>query len=89
MTARVLTAAVLAAAVLVGCATSGPPKAAQQVVIDRLNASTDCAALQEEFDLAERNADAARARGRLDLAQAGTYYMSVADDRMREIGCYG
>lgn len=88
MTTRVTLSVVLTAAVLAGCAPSGPPEAVQQEVIDRLNASTDCAALQAEFDLAERNADAVRTRGRLDLAKAGTYYMSVADDRMREVGCY-
>lgn len=42
--------------------------------VDRINSETDCAALQGEFDTAERNRH--------------TDYMQVADRRMRSLGCY-
>ena len=52
--------------------------------IDSMAAAGDCADLQEEFDTAEANSEAQRARtgdGNADL-------MGYIDDRMREAGCY-
>ena len=63
-----------------------PPGRAE--VYERIAALTDCAALQREFDQAETNGRAARARGDLDLSRISTSYMEAADKRMREAGCY-
>jgi hypothetical protein len=49
-------------------------------------AETDCAALQESFDQASRNNDAAEP-GTAQHKQT-TGYMKAADDRMRAQGCY-
>lgn len=51
-------------------------------VIDRINSSTDCAALQAEFD----RADANRSLGSGELSIS---YMKAADARMKAVGCYG
>lgn len=44
-------------------------------VYQRIERTTDCAALQDEFDVADRNGNVS--------------YMEAADRRMRELGCYG
>lgn len=52
--------------------------------IDSLAAAGDCSGLQREFDIADENDDAQRARvgsGNADL-------MSYIDDKMRATGCY-
>ena len=74
---------VLAAGTLSACSAS-PEQTGSPAVFQRIASMTDCADLQSEFDTAERNGDAARARSRLDLAKASTSYMRSADDRMRE-----
>lgn len=51
-----------------------PKPETNKAVVERIEALTDCLALQAEFDTADRN-------GRTD-------YMEVADERMREVGCY-
>lgn len=59
-------------------------------VYQRIEALTDCAALQREFDLAETNHGREIAAGpsRLAFAQIATSYMQAADKRLRDIGCY-
>jgi hypothetical protein len=52
-------------------------------VYARIAKMTDCDALQEQFDLAERT----HQRGG-EWGPIGTAYMQAADDRMREVGCY-
>lgn len=44
---------------------------------------TDCAALQREFDQAEEN------RAISNDPSIQTAYMTAADNRMEEVGCYG
>ena len=50
-------------------------------VVSRIKAETNCSALQREFDIADANRAINGARS--------VAYMKLADDRMREIGCYG
>ncbi len=53
--------------------------------IDSLASASDCAGLQAEFDTADANDDAQRARtgdGNADL-------MSYINDKMSSAGCYG
>lgn len=52
-------------------------------VFARISSLTDCAALQDEFDVADGN----RRFGADNRAQLA--YMDAADERMRELGCYG
>lgn len=51
---------------------------------------TDCDELQAQFDQAAENhdRDSNRRPKRLDLMKMSSSYMDVADDRMRQIGCY-
>lgn len=52
-----------------------PPDNVSPAVISRIESSTNCAALQSEFDTADLN-------GNAEL-------MSFIDDHMRDVGCYG
>jgi hypothetical protein len=49
-------------------------------VVDRVGSSNDCVYLQEQFDIADQNQAINRERS--------LEYMHLADDRMKEIGCY-
>lgn len=74
---RILALALLGAALLAGCGNTAPapaPHPGNPAVYERIAASSDCAALQREFDTAEANAQSA--------------YMAAADARMRKVGCY-
>lgn len=56
-------------------------------VYERIESMTDCAALQETFD---RNMDdAERREPNTFLRDVVLSYAETADDRMREVGCYG
>lgn len=55
-------------------------------VYNEILAMTDCAALQEKFDIASAN-NAREAAGTKQF-QWTLGYMKVADDRMRAVGCY-
>lgn len=55
-------------------------------VYDRLDDLTDCAALQEQFDIAAANND--RAEPGTDMFDITLSYMLYADERMQEEGCY-
>jgi hypothetical protein len=57
-------------------------------VYRRIAKLTDCARLQDEFDTAETNHERDIARGRTDLAEIDTSYMTAADERMQQVGCY-
>lgn len=82
-------AAVIGLAIAGGCAAGDKPSsAANPIVFTRIAAMSDCGELQDEFDIADRNGEAARNRGRLDLARASTDYMKAAHNRMEEVGCY-
>jgi len=59
-------------------AVSNPDRPGNPAVYARIEAETDCAALQREFDTAE----AGPAR------EWKVPYMEGADARMREVGCY-
>jgi hypothetical protein len=52
-------------------------------VYARINAMTDCAELQREFDQADAN------RSLPTDDDIPIAYMKAADERMDEIGCYG
>jgi hypothetical protein len=99
MKAKVLIGGAIALSLLLACGAPAEqaPVAAEQGVdwenyhpsvrqrIDSMAASGDCAGLQDEFNTAETNSDAQRARtgdGNADL-------MRYIDDRMRGAGCYG
>jgi hypothetical protein len=71
-----ITLGLLLAIAVAGCGSSASeePRTGNPAVYDRINAETDCATLQGEFDIAERNHH--------------TDYMQAADDRMRQLGCY-
>lgn len=56
-------------------------------VYARIAALTDCQALQREFDVAMDNADRQHDAG--GTADASLAYSEAADERMREVGCYG
>lgn len=64
------------------------PPPGEPGVYTSIAAETDCAALQWQFDTAETNATAARARGNTELAWIATSYMAAADNRMRDLTCY-
>lgn len=55
-------------------------------VYERILASSDCGGLQEEFDTAAANNDAAEP-GTPQFRQT-LGYMTAADERMQELGCY-
>lgn len=55
-------------------------------VHNRIEAMTDCAALQREFDTAYDNAD--RQPAGSDLSRVSVSYGKTANRRMEEIGCY-
>ncbi len=79
----------LAAALVTGCGVEeSVPPSVQPAVVERIASTTDCAALQEEFDVAELHADRLRDAGALDEARRSTYYMRLAHERMGSIGCY-
>lgn len=64
-------------------ATARPGNAA---VYERIDALTDCDALQAEFDQADTNGQRQRAAGQSSAASIS--YMEAADARMRELDCY-
>lgn len=78
--------ALAAVALAAGCAGSERP--GHPDTYERIEALTDCAALQEAFDTAADNHDRDDARGRLDLMKIDSSYMDAADDRMGDVGCY-
>lgn len=75
----------LATVLLAGCGSTSPPGRAE--VYDRINALSDCAALQAEFNQADTNHTRDVARGS-DLAEVDLSYMEAAEERMKAIGCH-
>lgn len=81
---------------LVGCGSNDNPSPAVEnnertvgdsAVIARIENSTSCTDLQREFDIAMDNAEAhASGDPARDLSLT---YANAANNRMREIGCYG
>jgi hypothetical protein len=65
------------------------PGTGSDQVIDRIEATSDCNALQREFDTASRNHDIQSENGNLELMKLTTRYMVAADRRMQKLGCYG
>lgn len=74
--------------VLGGCggADGGGGSPAVESTKARIEAMTDCAELQREFDTAADNFD--RVEPGTEQADASLAYMQTADDRMREVGCF-
>lgn len=56
-------------------------------VYERISSSRNCTALQEEFDVAMDNAEARESGD--PLRDISLSYANAANNRMREIGCYG
>lgn len=56
-------------------------------VYERIETSTDCVALQREFDIAMENVE--RREVGDPLRDVSFSYAKAADNRMDEIGCYG
>lgn len=85
-----LAVAVLALVALGYAATRGGSSArpGSPDVYARIAASSDCTALQKEFDQADANGKRDRASGRTEQARWSSGYMDAADARMRQIGCY-
>jgi hypothetical protein len=69
----------------IGCTEKAPP--GLPAVYEQIKAMTDCKELQETFD---RNMDDVSRRAQGDsLRTISRSYAGVANERMRDIGCYG
>lgn len=56
-------------------------------VFSRIESSTSCTALQREFDTAMDNAEARESGD--PVRDISLSYARAADNRMKEVGCYG
>ena len=74
------------AVMLIGCG-GGEGRLGEESVYERIESLDDCTALQAEFDTAMSNAEARQPGD--ELRAASLDYAEAADDRMREVGCYG
>jgi hypothetical protein len=63
----------------------GPP--GDPRVYAAIASNTDCAGLQDSFDLADQNHTLAIQAGNMRLAEMTLSYMQAADDRRRALGC--
>jgi hypothetical protein len=86
----------VAAAALTGCGQTNGSQSQERkaetrpgsaVVYQRIEAMTDCAALQKQFDIADRNTKRMQDSGQ--EASVPISYMEAADARMQELTCYG
>jgi len=66
--------------------TGDPLNDAVPQVVERIESLTDCAELQAEFDTASASNE--RAEPGTTEHRRSLAYMQVADDRLRELGCY-
>jgi hypothetical protein len=64
-----------------------PPPKGNPAVYERINAMTDCEALQREFEIADANHRRDLYDGKLDAAEVDTLFMRAANDRMEQQGC--
>lgn len=101
--ARMSLACLVATVALVGCTTTSTETTStdDQAVVDndpasrpgnpavyaRIESSTDCVGLQREFDVAMSNVES-RDPGD-ELRAVSLSYGEAANNRMREIGCFG
>jgi hypothetical protein len=85
---RALLALILAAALAAGCSTRTVRPGSPDVYA-RIAAETDCAKLQEQFDLAEQTSKREGSPAGATWLEIEIAYMHAAEDRMREVGCYG
>ena len=65
-----------------------PSRPGDPAVYARIAKMTDCDALQEQFDLAERTRQREGGPQGATWSEIGIAYMQAADERMREIDCY-
>lgn len=82
---------VVVIAVVSNRTTSTPESTARPgnpAVYREIAAETNCARLQEMFDIADANHERAVAANDLDQMAWTLGYMQAADDRMRALGCY-
>lgn len=68
------------------CETTAADPTAPAPAFEHIAQLTDCAELQSWFDAGWERHEAARAGS--EAARLGTAQMEVANDRMREVGCY-
>lgn len=68
---------------------SSPADDGSAAVLSRINSTSDCAALQREFDTAEVHFKQAKTAGDTARRELALKYMGAADERMKQIGCYG
>jgi hypothetical protein len=71
------------------CVESQEERPGDPAVYARIESMTDCAKLQEQFDLAEATSKREGGPQGATWSEIGIAYMQAADDRMREVGCYG
>lgn len=84
-TSRWVALTLAACVALSGCNKSTPAKPGDPEVYKRIAATKDCAELQREFDTASASHDRATNQTQREWT---TGYMTAADERMREVGCY-
>jgi hypothetical protein len=58
-------------------------------VYARIAKMTDCAKLQDQFDLAEQTSRRPGGPAGASWSEIGIAYMQAADERMKKVGCYG
>lgn len=93
LVARSLAIAALTGLALTACSgsstsTDSNPRQGNPDTYQRINALTDCVALQAEFDRFDRAHSEFIEKSDLANAETATDYMKAVDDRMRTIGCY-
>ena len=77
--------AVVALVVALAACNKTAERPGDPAVYKRIDALSDCKALQAEFDVAAANHDRASTQQQREWTTA---YMAAADDRMRAVGCY-
>lgn len=87
---RMIAALALTAVMLVGCSSGSSVdwenySPSVKARIDGLAAAGDCAALQDEFDVADANDDAQRDQ----VGEGNADLMGYIDEKMAAAGCYG
>jgi hypothetical protein len=65
-----------------------PSRPGDPAVYARIAKMTDCATLQEQFDIAEQTSQRPGGPQGATWSEIGIAYMQAADERMREVDCY-
>ena len=70
-------------------AATEPSRPGDPEVYARIAKLTDCAKLQEQFNLAEATSQRPGGPAGATWSEIGIAYMQAADERMNKLGCYG